>query len=526
MKKALLYDTTLRDGMQGENIFFSPEDKIKIAKKIDDIGIHYIEGGWPGSNPGAVEFFELAKKIKFKNAKIAAFGSTRHPNKKVENDVNLQALVASEAPVVTIFGKSWDLHVEKIMNNSKENNLAMITQSIEYLLKHDREVFYDAEHFFDGFKSNPGYALETLKAAIIGKSNTIVLCDTNGGTLPSEITRITRAVINYLKESGYNKIILGIHAHNDCAMAVANSVAAVEQGVSMVQGTINGYGERCGNTDLTSIIPILSKKLRINCISDKNLKNLLGLSRFVSEAANIPPLGNRPFVGKSAFAHKGGIHVSAVNKMPKAYEHMDPAIVGNRRRVLVSEQSGRSNIEYKAKELGVDLKDNKQNGINIVSSIKELENYGYEFDIADGSLKLLMEKLTGQFSPKFELESFRVSVEKDRERPCYSHAMIKVKIGDDFEITSAEGDGPVSALDNALRKALSTIYPKLNNMRLVDFKVRVIDGIDGTNARVRVLIESRDENTVFTTVGVSEDIIEASWQALADSFQYKLSLGK
>ena len=526
MKKALLYDTTLRDGMQGENIFFSPEDKIKIAKKLDDIGIHYIEGGWPGSNPGAEEFFELAKDVDFKYSKIAAFGSTRHPSNKVEDDVNLKALIKSEAPVVTIFGKSWDLHVEQIMNNAKENNLAMIKESVEYLCAHNREVIYDAEHFYDGYKNNPKYALETLKAAIEGKSKTIVLCDTNGGTLPSEITKITNSVTEYLKKSGFDKIILGIHAHNDCAMAVANSVAAIEQGVSMVQGTVNGYGERCGNTDLTSIIPILSLKLEIDCMSDQNLKKLLSLSRFVSEAANIPPLCNRPFVGKSAFAHKGGIHVSAVNKISCAYEHMDPEIVGNRRRVLVSEQSGRSNIEYKAKELGVDLKDDKQNGINIVSNVKELENYGYEFDIADGSLKLLMEKLTGQFEPKFELESFRVSIEKDMERPCYSHAMIKVKVGDNYEITSAEGDGPVSALDNALRKALSYIYPELNDMQLVDFKVRVIDGMDGTKARVRVLIESRDQNTVFTTVGVSEDIIEASWQALADSFQYKLSMNE
>ncbi len=510
--------------MQGENIFFSPEDKIKIAKKIDAMGIDYIEGGWPGSNPGAVEFFKLAQDVNFKNAKIAAFGSTRHPDKRVEDDKNLNALIESRAEVITIFGKSWDLHVEKIMNNSRENNLDMITQSAAYLNGHGREVIYDAEHFFDGYKDNPEYALNTLEAAVKGKSRTLVLCDTNGGTLPSEITGITKAVKEYFKKAGFDDIILGIHAHNDCALAVANSLAAVEQGASMVHGTINGYGERCGNADLTAIIPILTKKLNIHCISDKNLKQLLSLSRFVSEAANIPPLGNRPFVGKSAFAHKGGIHVSAVNKLPRAYEHMDPELVGNQRRVLVSEQSGKSNIEYKARELGVDLKNDKRNGINIVSSIKELENYGYEFDIADGSLKLLMEKLTGQFRPKFELESFRVSVEKDRERPCYSHAMIKIKVGNDFEITSAEGDGPVSALDNALRKALSTIYPKLNNMRLVDFKVRVIDGVDGTKARVRVLIESRDENNVFTTVGVSEDIIEASWQALADSFQYKLSL--
>ncbi|MCK5099100.1 MAG: citramalate synthase, partial [Desulfobacteraceae bacterium] len=315
MEKALLYDTTLRDGMQGENIFFSPEDKIKIAKKLDDIGIHYIEGGWPGSNPGAEQFFELAKKIEFKNSKIAAFGSTRHPNKDVEDDANLNALIKSQAPVVTIFGKSWDLHVEQIMNNSKDNNLAMITQSIEYLDQHGREVIYDAEHFYDGFKNNPEYALKTLKAAIKGKSKTIVLCDTNGGTLPSEITKITNSVTKYFNESGFDEIVLGIHAHNDCAMAVANSVAAIEQGVSMVQGTVNGYGERCGNTDLTSIIPILALKLGIDCMSEQNLRKLLSLSRFVSEAANIPPLCNRPFVGKSAFAHKGGIHVSAVNKL-------------------------------------------------------------------------------------------------------------------------------------------------------------------------------------------------------------------
>jgi len=522
MEKVLIYDTTLRDGMQGENIFFSPGDKVKIAKRLDEAGIHYIEGGWPGSNPGAQHFFELVTDIEFKNARIAAFGSTRRPGKTCEQDTNLMALIDSQAPVITIFGKSWDLHVESIMQNTKDENLAMIKESIAYLLGHGREVFYDAEHFFDGYKTNPGYALDTLEAAVAGGTKCLVLCDTNGGSLPCEIETITGKAIEHFK--GTPGLMFGIHTHNDCAMAVANAATAVHAGATMVQGTINGYGERCGNADLTAIIPILALKMNRDCISPENLKKLLNLSRFISETANVPPVNSRPFVGKSAFAHKGGVHVSAIMKNPRAYEHMSPEAVGNKRRVIVSEQSGKSNIEYKARELGVDLGENGVNGHQIVSSIKELEDYGFEFDAAEGSLKLIMEKLTDQFVSHFELESFRVVVEKDRERPCYSHAMIKIRVGNTTEITSAEGEGPVSALDNALRKALATIYPQIDDMHLVDFKVRVIDGMDGTDAKVRVLIESRDENNIFSTIGVSEDIIEASWQALADSFQYKLSL--
>lgn len=522
MKKAYFYDTTLRDGMQGENIFFSTEDKLKIAKRLDDAGIHYIEGGWPGSNPGAQHFFEEIRRIPLKQAKIAAFGSTRRPDITCGEDANIQALIASQAPVVTIFGKTWDLHVESIMENTKDENLSMIKDSVSYLIGHGREVIYDAEHFFDGYKANPDYALETLKAAAQGGTKCLVLCDTNGGSMPCEIETITRTVMDHFK--GFADVIFGIHTHNDCAMAVANSVTAVHSGASMVQGTINGFGERCGNADLTAIIPILALKMNCDCISPKNLEKLVNLSRFISETANVPPVNSMPFVGKSAFAHKGGVHVSAIMKNPMAYEHMPPERVGNKRRVIVSEQSGKSNIVYKAKELGIELGENGVNGHHIVSSIKDLEDYGYEFDAAEGSLKLIMEKLTDQFKPKFELESFRVVVEKDKERPCYSHAMIKIRVGDTTEITSAEGDGPVSALDNALRKALTTIYPEINTMHLVDFKVRVIDGIDGTGAKVRVLIESRDEDNIFSTIGVSEDIIEASWQALADSFQYKLSL--
>jgi len=527
-KKVVLYDTTLRDGMQGEDIFFSPEDKVKIAKRLDDAGIHYIEGGWPGSNPGASHFFELARKIKFKNAKLTAFGATRRQGKTCSEDANIQALINSDAPAVTIFGKSWDLHVESIMENSLNENLAMIKESVEYLFKHGREVIYDAEHFFDGYKANPEYALKTLEAALEGGTNCLVLCDTNGGTLPCDIETITKETIGHFRSDLQNKnkpeLIFGIHTHNDSAMAVANSVMAVHAGAGMVQGTINGYGERCGNADLTAVIPILALKMNQDCITGKNLEKLLNLSRFISETANVPPVNSRPFVGKSAFAHKGGVHVSAVMKNPRAYEHISPELVGNDRRVIVSEQSGKSNIEYKAKEFGINLGKKGLNEHQIVKNIKELENYGYEFDAAEGSLKLIMEKLTDQYVPHFELESFRVVVEKDKERPCYSHAMIKIRVDEKTEITSAEGDGPVSALDNALRKALATIFPRINDMHLVDFKVRVIDGMDGTDAKVRVLIESRDENNIFSTIGVSEDIIEASWQALADSFQYKLSL--
>ncbi|RLB90186.1 MAG: citramalate synthase, partial [Deltaproteobacteria bacterium] len=355
MTKTRLYDTTLRDGMQGENIFFSPEDKLKIAKKLDDAGIHYIEGGWPGSNPGAQHFFELVRDIKFKNAKIAAFGSTRRQGKSCEQDANLLALIDSGAPVVTIFGKSWDLHVESIMDNTREENLAMIQESVAHLMAKDREVLYDAEHFYDGYKANGPYALKTLEAAVEGGTRCLVLCDTNGGSLPCEIDTITREVVAHFKTQGRSDITFGIHTHNDCAMAVANTVTAVHAGATMVQGTINGYGERCGNADLTAVIPILALKMKQDCITDENLKKILNLSRFVSETANVPPVNSRPFVGKSAFAHKGGVHVSAVMKNPRAYEHIFPSLVGNERRVLVSEQSGKSNITYKAKELGVDL---------------------------------------------------------------------------------------------------------------------------------------------------------------------------
>ncbi len=522
MKQILLYDTTLRDGTQGENISFTAEEKIRIAHRLDDLGIHYIEGGWPGSNPRDRQFFDLVQKETFMNIRVTAFGSTRKPGIKAEKDPNLNALIKSSTPSVTIFGKSWDLHVEQVMNNSLEENLDMITESVHFLKAENREVIYDAEHFFDGYLENKTYALDTIKAAVDGGADIVVLCDTNGGTLPFDIEVITKDVLDLpaLKNS---RVKIGIHAHNDSGLAVANTITAVHTGAVMVHGTVNGYGERCGNADLTSIIPILAIKMKQPCISDENLQKLRRVSRFVGETANMIPQSNRPFVGKSAFAHKGGIHVSAIMKIPRAYEHIDPEKVGNKRRVLISDLAGKSNVEYKAKELGLDLDADNVDSRKIVSEIKRLEQEGYQFEVADGSFKILMQRLSDRFKPHFELESFRVTVEKNKDRPCSSHAMIKISVAGQEEITAAEGDGPVSALDNALRKALGKFFKDLDLMHLIDFKVRVMDGRDGTSAKVRVLIESRDEDNIWSTIGVSEDIIEASWQALADSFHYKLS---
>jgi 2-isopropylmalate synthase len=527
MDPILLYDTTLRDGTQGENITFSADEKLNIAMRLDDIGVHYIEGGWPGSNPRDVAFFNLAKRVNFEHARLAAFGSTRRPGTQPDDDGNLQALLESETPAVTVFGKSWDLHVEQIMNNTLPENLAMINDSVSFLKQHDREVIYDAEHFFDGYKNNREYALQSLAAALDGGADFIVLCDTNGGTLPFELASIMAEVqqeLNGISDSASaeDSVRLGIHCHNDCGLAVANSISAVQSGAVMVHGTINGYGERCGNADLTSIIPLLRIKMDRECVSRENLKKLKNLSRYVSETANLVPLNSRPFVGKSAFAHKGGIHVSAIMKTPMAYEHMNPEMVGNSRRVLVSDLSGKSNVEYKARELGVEIGKNGFDSAQIANEIKQMEQEGYQFDSADGTFKILLEKFTDQFKPHFALESFRVTIEKDKDQPCSAHATIKISVGGKKEITAGEGYGPVSALDNALRKALDKFYPDLDTMRLVDFKVRVIDGSRGTAAKVRVLIESRDQNEIWSTMGVSEDIIEASWQALADSFQFKL----
>jgi 2-isopropylmalate synthase len=515
-KQIMLYDTTLRDGTQGDQVTLSAEDKLRITGKLDELGFHYVEGGWPGSNPKDARFFEMARGMSLKNTQLTAFGSTRRADTTPGDDQSIQALLETETDVVTIFGKSWDLHASEILEVTLAENLSMIEDTLSYLKRQGKEVIYDAEHFFDGYKRNPDYALSTVKAAIDGGADIIVLCDTNGGTLPHEVQRILEQVMPSITRP------VGIHAHNDCGLALANSLQAVQLGISMVQGTINGYGERCGNVDLISAIGTLQLKMGYHCIAPENTIHLTELSRFVSEVANIPPLNQRPFVGKSAFAHKGGVHVSAIIKNPTAYEHLDPDEVGNRRRVVVSDLSGKSNIEYKSEEMGIDLGANGNDSRKIVDKIKAMEDQGYQFDAAEGSLELLIKKETGQFEEPFTLESFRVTIEKNRSGPSSSQATIKISVAGVDEITAAEGDGPVNALDNALRKALNKFFPHIKEMGLVDFKVRVIDGSDATAAKVRVKIESRDSREIWSTIGVSEDIIEASWQALVDSFQYKL----
>jgi 2-isopropylmalate synthase len=515
-KKIMLYDTTLRDGTQGDQVTLSAEDKLRITRKLDELGFHYVEGGWPGSNPKDARFFEMARGMSFKNTRLTAFGSTRRADTTPGDDQSIQALLETETDVVTIFGKSWDLHASEILGVTLAENLSMIEDTLSYLKRQGKEVIYDAEHFFDGYKRNPDYAISTVKAAIDGGADIIVLCDTNGGTLPHEVQRILEQVMPHIHHP------VGIHAHNDCGLALANSLQAVQLGISMVQGTINGYGERCGNVDLISVIGTLQLKMGYQCIAPENATHLTELSRFVSEVANIPPLNQRPFVGKSAFAHKAGVHVSAIIKNPTAYEHLDPEEVGNRRRVVVSDLSGKSNIEYKSEEMGINLGANGNDSRKIVDKIKAMEDQGYQFDAAEGSLELLIKKETGQFEEPFTLESFRVTIEKNRSRPSSSQATIKISVAGVDEITAAEGDGPVNALDNALRKALNKFFPHIKEMGLVDFRVRVIDGSDATAAKVRVKIESRDSREIWSTIGVSEDIIEASWQALVDSFQYKL----
>jgi len=514
----LIYDTTLRDGTQGEHINFSAEEKLRIAQRLAELGVHYIEGGWPGSNPKDMRFFLMAKDLELKDSRLSAFGSTRKPGVRPEKDPNLKALLQAETHTLAIFGKSWDLHVTEILGVSLEENVGMITESIAYIKSKGKEVIYDAEHFFDGYKANPEYSMQTIQAAISGGADLIALCDTNGGSMVGEI----RAIVELVHKS-FPGVPLGIHAHIDSGLAVANTIAAVEAGASMVHGTINGYGERCGNADLTSVIPNLHLKMGETCLDDSKLALLTEISRYVSDIANIPPLNQRPFVGRSAFAHKGGVHVSAITKKPSAYEHIEPGVVGNKRRVLVSDLSGKSNIEYKAHEMELALGGNGYSSREIVREIKRMEDQGYQFDAAEGSLELLMKKTTGQFEEPFSLLSLRVSNEKDKDGQTSSQATIKISVGTEEELTAAEGNGPVNAIDNALRKALRKFYPNISEMRLVDFKVRVLEGSAGTAARVRVLIESRDEKDIWNTVGVSENIIEASWQALVDSIYYKLS---
>ncbi|HUH67137.1 MAG TPA: citramalate synthase [Syntrophales bacterium] len=514
----LIYDTTLRDGSQGEQVNFSAEEKLRIAQRLDETGFHYIEGGWPGSNPKDMRFFEMAKSTSFKNARLTAFGSTRKPRMSASDCPNIMALLSAETPAVALFGKSWDLHLSDILNVTLDENLEMIRDSVKFLKSRGKEVIFDAEHFFDGYKNNPVCAIKVLETALAAGADMIVLCDTNGGTMSHELIAIIGEVTSFVPTH-----LLGIHTHNDCGLAVANSLAAVLHGVRMVHGTINGYGERCGNADLISIIGNLQLKMNKRCISDASLKQLTALSNYVSDIANIPPLNSRPFVGRSAFTHKGGVHVDAVLKNPAAYEHITPGLVGNQERVLVSELSGKGNIEYKARELGIDLGKDTSTSRSIVQQVKTLEDQGYHFDTADGSLSVLIKKLKGEFKAPFVLESFHVINAKTGNNPPVSQATIKITVDGEEEVTAAEGNGPVNALDHALRKALTKFYPQIRGVHLVDFKVRILEGCEGTAAKVTVFIESTDGEDVWSTMGVSTNIIEASWLALVDSIQFKLS---
>jgi 2-isopropylmalate synthase len=519
MKQVKLFDTTLRDGAQTEGISFTVEDKIKIAKLLDRLGIHYIEGGWPGSNPKDIEFFRRAKELKLKNAKLVAFGSTRRAKVRPEDDANLKAIIDSGTPAVAIFGKSWDFHVTEALKISLDENLELVEDSIRFLKKNGKEVIFDAEHFFDGYKANPKYALKVLKAAEKGGADVLCLCDTNGGTLAFEVQKIINEIKKQVKKP------LGIHAHNDSECAVSVSCMAVYCGATHVQGTMNGYGERCGNANLCSIIPILKLKLGIDCITDEQLKSLTETSRHVSEIANLPQKAHQPFVGRSAFAHKGGIHVSAILKNPGTYEHIKPGLVGNEQRVTVSELSGISNLVYKAKAYGVDIKKDSPEVKALLARLKTLELEGYQFEEGEASFELLVKKTLKTYKPKFELESFDIVTVKHGVEATKVKAKLKVNVKGNSLETEAYGDGPINALDGALRKAIETSFPEIKEVKLTDYKVRVLDSQEGTAAKVRVIVESTDGVRTWGTVGVSTNVIEASWFALLDSIEYKLMIG-
>ncbi|HEY6083924.1 MAG TPA: citramalate synthase [Nitrospira sp.] len=514
--KLEIYDTTLRDGAQAEDVSFSAEDKIRIAQKLDELGVHFIEGGWPGANPKDIEFFRMIKTIPLRHASIVAFGSTCKADNQVKKDPTLQALLSAETQLITLFGKSWTFQVTDALGVSLTKNLDLISSSIDYLRSKGRRVFYDAEHFFDGYKADPEYALKSVRTAVDAGAERIILCDTNGGTMPWEIREICQVV---RRETS---VPLGIHAHNDCEMAVANSLMAIETGILQVQGTINGIGERCGNANLTSIIPNLQLKMKRPALDDR-LVHLKEVSSFVTEIANLMPNKHQPYVGDAAFAHKGGVHIHAVLKNPATYEHIDPVRVGNRQRMLVSDYAGRSGLLEKIQAYGFKLSKDHAKVSELVETLKEWENQGYQFEGAEGSFELLMRKAMGTHTPSFQLLGFRVIVEKKPDHGVsMAEATVMVKVGETIEHAAAAGTGPVNALDHALRKALEKFYPQLREVKLLDYKVRVLSANKGTESKVRVLIESGDHKDKWGTVGVSENIMEASWQALADSIEYKL----
>ncbi|RKX34948.1 MAG: citramalate synthase [Verrucomicrobia bacterium] len=519
MKKPVqIYDTTLRDGTQGEGISFSVTDKILITEHLDAFGIDYVEGGWPGSNPRDMAYFEEVRKLDLKHSRIAAFGSTRRAGIPVEDDGQIRLLIEAETPVVTVFGKTWLLHVTEVLRTTPEENLAMIEDSVRYLVEHGREVIYDAEHFYDGYSDNPGYALSTLEAAIRGGASYLVLCDTNGGKLVPEIGEITAAVIRRFPDQE-----IGVHCHNDSGVGVAVSLAGVQVGATMVQGTMNGYGERIGNANLTAILPNLILKMGYETACDARLPKLRALSLFIDELANLRPDSRAPYVGDSAFAHKGGAHADATKKVRHSYEHIGPESVGNRQRVLVSDMAGRSSVFLKAKELGVVLERDSEATKKLVEEVKKLEHEGFEFEAADGSLHLLLARSEGLCKEHFVFESYRVIVEKrgGGAKPT-AEATVRLRVAGKSIYTVAECTGPVGALDKALRLAVEKAFPRINEVLLKDYKVRILESNQGSNSRTRVLIESADKAARWGTVGVSGNIIEASWQAIRDSIDYKL----
>ncbi len=517
MQRIFIYDTTLRDGSQAEGVSFTVNDKVKIARKLDEAGVHYVEGGWPGSNPKDKEFFALMKKAPLKHAKLAAFSSTRRKGMKAARDPNYKELVSAATPVVCIFGKTWALHVTDVLKTTLEDNLEIIRDSVSFLKKKKKEVVYDAEHFFDGYKDNPAYALKTLKAAADAGADILVLCDTNGGTLPEEVA----GIITEVREAVATP--LGIHTHNDMDLAVANSLAAVEAGCVQVQGTFCGFGERCGNADLTTVIGILSSKLGYRTIPENKLKGMKDAAYYISEIANLPIADSHPFVGHSAFAHKAGVHIDAILKNAKAYEHMAPETFGNHRRFITSELAGKMPFVLKARQMDVMMDKSSDEAKAMLKALQEKELMGYKFEGADASFELFVKKFLGKYKPFFKLTGFGVHTEKRADdKTALATAVVNIEVKGVPQKSSSSSVGPVGALDSALRQALTGFYPSLKNMHLTDYKVRVLDTRDGTAAKVRVLIESQDEHGSWTTVGVHENIIEASWEALVDSVEYKL----
>ncbi|WP_445243692.1 MULTISPECIES: citramalate synthase [unclassified Microcoleus] len=520
-----IYDTTLRDGAQCEGLSLSLEDKLRIARQLDSLGIPFIEGGWPGANPKDVQFFWRLKEQPLTQAEVVAFCSTRRPGTTAANDEMLQAILSAGTRWVTLFGKSWDLHVIESLKTTLEENLAMIRDTIEYLRSQGRRVIYDAEHWFDGYKHNRDYAIKTLEVAADAGAEWLVLCDTNGGTLPHEVSQVVRDVLEALGTNREKSLQLGIHTHNDSGVAVANALAAVREGVTMVQGTINGYGERCGNADLCSLIPNFQLKLGQNCIEDEQLVRLTQVSRSISEIVNLAPDDHAPFVGLSAFAHKGGIHVSAVEKNPLTYEHLEPEKIGNRRRIVISDQAGLSNVLAKARTFGIELDRKNPACRQILEKLKDLESQGYQFEGAEASFELLMREALGKRKRLFEIKGFQVHCDKGREETVNSLATVKVTVNGQDILECAEGNGPVSALDAALRKALRNFYPAITDFNLTDYKVRILDGCAGTSAKTRVLVEFSNGQDRWTTVGVSGNILDASYQAVVEGLEYGLVLG-